>query len=208
MSSFAEQITLYTTVKAEPPPSAPLITKYQRARTRERNRTIVPAQAVVYYMSSFAQLGVETINTNQSQLIQQFEGIPSNLTSVAPSSLNDIYTTLNSSLLPPFSTLQTLPTLQQTIGSSTPKTVIIKSVFNGSGVPILPLPDVGTILKSVSITNLDSSNPVYVNGIYVPPQQTLAITLTDPSAQLDPTTISIYNPNNVVINVVYEEEKT
>ncbi|MEM3844778.1 MAG: hypothetical protein QXU98_03645 [Candidatus Parvarchaeota archaeon] len=207
--SFAEQITLYTTVKAEPPPQAPIITKYQRARTRERNRTILPNQAVVYYMSSFAQLGVNTINANQSQLLQQYEGIPSNITNLSPAVANEVITTASpqAGITQPSPNVA-IPTSQQVINTAASKTVILKAIYNGTGTPALPYPDQGTVLKSVMITNLDIVNPLYVNGIYVPPQQTLVITPTDTSAQLDPTSIIIYNPNNVVINIVYEEEKT
>ncbi|MCW1302715.1 MAG: hypothetical protein QXX36_03755, partial [Candidatus Rehaiarchaeum fermentans] len=213
---------------------APVITLYQRARTRERNRAILPNSAIVYYMSSFAQLGIQTINANQTLLLPQYQGITANVTNLSPSVANDLITTAN-----PYTTtltqtgIVTTPTAQtatqatlgqtsisptlyntatptslQTINTATSKTVIFKAIYNGAGTPVLPLPDKGTVLKSITITNLDTSNPVYVNGIYVPPQQTLTITTADPTAQLDPTSIIIYNPNNVVINIVYEEEKT
>ncbi|MEM3338718.1 MULTISPECIES: hypothetical protein [Sulfolobaceae] len=206
--SFAEQITLHTTVKAEPPPQAPIITKYQRARTRERNRTILPNQAVVYYMSSFAQLGVNTINANQSQLLQQYEGIPSNITNLSPSVANEVITTASpqANITQPSPNVA-IPTMQQTINTAASKTVILRAVYNGAGTPALPLPDQGTVLKSVMITNLDLSNPVYVNGILVPAQQTLAITPVDTQAQVDITSITINNPYNVTLNIVYEEEK-
>ncbi|MEM3844944.1 MAG: hypothetical protein QXU98_04510 [Candidatus Parvarchaeota archaeon] len=207
--SFAEQITLHTTVKAEPPPQAPIITKYQRARTRERNRAILPNQAVVYYMSSFAQLGVNTINANQSQLLQQYEGIPSNITNLAPAVANEVITTASpqASITQPPPNVA-IPTMQQTINTASSKTVILRAVYNGAGTPALPLPDQGTVLKSVMITNLDLSNPLYVNGILVPAQQTLAITPVDTQAQVDITSITINNPYNVTLNIVYEEEKT
>ncbi|MEM4020360.1 MAG: hypothetical protein QXG57_09050 [Thermofilaceae archaeon] len=207
--SFAEQITLHTTVKAEPPPQAPVITIFQRARTRERNRAILPNEAVVYYMSSFVQLGVNTINANQSLVLQQYEGIPANITSLSPTTANELITTANAqaALLPPPQALA-IPTSQQLINKASSKTVILKAIYNGTGTPTLPYPDQGTILKSIMITNLDTVNPVYVNGIYIPPQQTLVITPTDPQAQLDPTSITINNPNNVTLNIVYEEEKT
>ncbi|MEM3845591.1 MAG: hypothetical protein QXU98_07820 [Candidatus Parvarchaeota archaeon] len=206
--SFAEQITLHTTVKAEPPPRAPVITMFQRARTRERNRIILPNQAVVYYMSSFAQLGINTINANQSLVLQQYEGIPSNITNLSPAVANEVITTASpqASITQPPPNVA-IPTMQQTINTASSKTVILRAVYNGPGTPALPLPDQGTVLKSVMITNLDLSNPVYVNGILVPAQQTLAITPVDSSAQLDPTSITINNPYNVVINIVYEEEK-
>ncbi|MEM3844820.1 MAG: hypothetical protein QXU98_03865 [Candidatus Parvarchaeota archaeon] len=233
--SFAEQITLHTTVKAELPPYAPVVTVYQRARTRERNRAILPNSAIVYYMSSFAQLGIQTINANQTLLLPQYQGITANVTGLSPSTANDLITTAN-----PYSTTLTqtgivttppvtqtatqatlgqtsisptlyntaTPTSLQTLNKATPKTVILKAIYNGAGAPTLPLPDQGTVLKSITVTNLDTANPVYVNGIYVPPQQTLTITTADPTAQLDPTSIIIYNPSGVVINIVYEEEKT
>ncbi|MEM3828457.1 MAG: hypothetical protein QXP36_04500 [Conexivisphaerales archaeon] len=205
--SFAEQITLYTTVKAELPPSAPIITLYQRSRTRERNRTILPNQAVVYYMSSFAQLGVNTINANQSQLLQQYQGVPVNVTSLSSATANEVYTTANPSLVPAPSTQQTIPTTQQLINNAPSKTVIIKNIYQGTGVFIFPPPDEGTIIQSIIISNTSSQYSIYVNGILVPPELSITITAVDPNSSIDPSTITIINPNNVIISIVYMEVK-
>ncbi|MEM3844813.1 MAG: hypothetical protein QXU98_03830 [Candidatus Parvarchaeota archaeon] len=205
--SFAEQITLHTTVKAEPPPQAPVITVFQRARTRERNRTILPNQAVVYYMSSFAQLGVNTINANQSQLLQQYQGVPVNVTNLPPTVANEVYTTANPNLVPVPNIQQTIPTTQQIINNVPSKTVILRNVYQGTDPTIIPPADQGTIIQSIIINNGDYWYPIYVNGILIPPGFSLTITVVDPNSSIDPSTLTVQNPYKAPVSITYMEVK-
>ena len=205
--SFAEQITLHTTVKAEPPPKAPVITMFQRARTRERNRAILPNEAVVYYMSSFAELGVNTINSNQSLLLQQYEGIPSDITALSPSAANELITTANPNLIPPPNIGQVIPTTQQIINNAPPKTVIIRNVYKGTDPTIIPPADQNTIIQSIIINNGDYWYPIYVNGILIPPGFSLTITVVDPNSSIDPSTLTVQNPYKAPVSITYMEVK-
>lgn len=231
--SFLAHVVTETTVKVELPPAAPCLLSFQRARTRERNRAILAIDAVVHYMSDFAALGVPVLNSTSTLTIPQFNGLPSDLTGVPPGQLTSLLGGYSNTFVNPPSTGTTTQTTQGTITyynttinnttvvqqTTTPTSQIIivtsktatvqfLTVYLGNGNAIqLPQPPAGTVIKSISITNQDSSNPLFVNGVVILAQQTVTFSADDPNAQIDPSTIVINNPNNVTYAVNYEIEK-
>lgn len=175
-----------TTVKPESPSEAPVITKFFRARTRERVTPNVLRNATVYYLTSFAAMGINTLNVGESTPLFSV-GTTTTLSTTQP--------TAGSTQLD--NTLQRLLQLLQ--GGKIVWVDIPQPQANGTKLTD-PTGGSGLIVAVIIQNDPSSSGNAQVGSLVLAPNSAVEIFADQPNTSIDPTSITV-SPNGNTLHI-------
>lgn len=181
-----------TTVIPEPPADAPVVTKYFRSRTRERVTLNVLRNAVVYYTTTLAALGVNTINSGLSEQLFTAD-TTSSFAGFQPTQLQ----TQQSA-----DSQQLLQTLQQLLASVEKGAIVWVDVSppTANNTKLANPSPVGKVKAIIIENDPSSSGNAFVGTQVLAPSSAIEIFTDEPNTYIDPTTI-IVSPNGNILHI-------